>query len=94
MDRWHSGSPNPKNFRVQKPDGKLLDNIFWNQDGIILIDYLPKDQNIKSDNYSNLLLQMNDILNDKRRGNITNCVLFLHNNAPGHQILATQKNQA
>jgi hypothetical protein len=94
MDWRHSGSPNPKMFRVQKPDGKLLAYILWNQDGIILIDYLPKDQNIKSDNYSNLLLHINDILNDKRRGNITNCVLFLHNNAPVHGVPATQKNQA
>jgi hypothetical protein len=79
---------------VQKLDGKLFNYIFWIKDGIILIYYLPKDQTINAEIYSNLLLQMNDILNDKRRGNITNCVLFLHNNAPVHGVLATQKNQA
>jgi hypothetical protein len=94
MDWRHSGSPNTKMFRVQKPNGKLLTYIFWNQDGIILIDYLPKDQNIKSKNYSNLLQQLNDILNEKRRGIITNFLLFFQNNSPAHPVLATQKIQA
>ena len=35
----HSGSPRPKKFRVQKFAGKVLASIFWDQDGILLIDY-------------------------------------------------------
>jgi hypothetical protein len=31
---------------VQKPAGKVLASIFWDQDGILLIDYLPKGQTI------------------------------------------------
>jgi len=38
----HSGSPRPKKFRVQKSDGKVLASIFWDQDGILLIDNLPR----------------------------------------------------
>jgi len=33
---------------------------------------------------------MKDILKEKRRGKITKGVLFLHDNAPAHQALATQ----
>jgi len=29
---------------VQKSAGKVLVSIFWDQDGILLIDYLPKGQ--------------------------------------------------
>jgi hypothetical protein len=36
----YSGSPRPKKFRVQKSAGKVLASIFWDQDGILLIDYL------------------------------------------------------
>jgi len=43
--KWrHSGSPRPKNFRVQKCAGKVLASNFWDQEGILLIDYLPKGQ--------------------------------------------------
>ena len=38
MEWRHSGSPRPKIFRVQKSAGKFLVSIFWDQDGIILID--------------------------------------------------------
>jgi hypothetical protein len=39
------------NFRVQKSAGKVLISIFWDQDGILLIDYLPKGQTINADYY-------------------------------------------
>jgi len=46
MEWRHSGSPRSKIFRVQKSAGRVLASIFWNQDGILLIDYLPKGQTI------------------------------------------------
>jgi hypothetical protein len=39
--------------------------IFWNQDGILLIDYLPKGQTINTEYYSSLLAQLKDILKEK-----------------------------
>ena len=42
VEWWHS---NPKNFQVQKSAGKVLASIFLDQDGILLIDCLPKGQN-------------------------------------------------
>ena len=36
-------------FRVQKSVGKVLASIFWDQDGILLIDYLPKGQTINAE---------------------------------------------
>jgi len=37
---------------------------------------------------------LKDILKEKRRGKFTKGVLFLHDNAPAHQALATQKKLA
>jgi hypothetical protein len=54
---WHSGSPCPKNFRVQKSAEKILAPVFWDQDDILLIDYLPKGQTINTEYYSFLLVQ-------------------------------------
>jgi len=65
MEWWHSGSPRPKNFRVQKSTGKVLALIFSDQDGILLIDYLPKGQTINAEYYSSLLVQLKDILKKK-----------------------------
>ena len=62
----HSGSPRPKKFRVQKSAGKVLASIFCDQDGILLIDCLPKGQTINAEYYSSLLVQLKDILKEKR----------------------------
>ena len=64
----HSGSSRPKSLRVQKSAGKVLASIFWDQDGILLIEYLPKGQTINAEYYLSLLVQLKDILKEKRRG--------------------------
>jgi len=79
---------------LQKSAGKILTSIFWDQDSILLIDYLPKGQTINAEYYSSLLVQLKDILKDKRRGKFTKVVLFLHDNGPAHWALATQKKLA
>ena len=89
----HSGSPRPKT-----PSAiicwKIRASIFWDQDGILLIDYLPKGQTVNTEYYSSLLVQFKDILKEKRGGKFTKGVLFLHENAPAHRALATQKKMA
>jgi len=79
---------------VQKSAGKVLASIFWDQDSILLIDCLPKGQTIKAEYYLSLVVQLKDILKEKLRGKITKGVLFLHDNAPAHWALATQKKLA
>ena len=41
--------------------------------------------------YSSLLVQLKDILKEKRSGKFSKVVLFLHDNAPAHRALPTQK---
>ena len=94
MEWQHCGSPPPKKFRVQKSAGKFLVSIFWDQDGILLVDYLPKGEIINAEYYSPLLVQLKDTMKEKRRGKVTKGALFLHDNAPAHRALATQKKLA
>jgi len=89
MEWPHSGSLRPKKFRLQKSAGRVLASICWDHEGILLVDYLPKGQTINAEYYSSLLVQMKDILKEKRRGNVTKGVLFLHNNVPAYRALAT-----
>ena len=67
---------------------------FRDQDGILLIDYLPKGQTINAEYYLSLLAQFKDILKEKLPGKVTKVVLFLHDNAPAHRALANQKKLA
>jgi len=90
MEWWHSGSPSPKKFRVQKSAGKILASIFWDQDSVLLIDYLPKGQTINTEYFSSLLVQLKDVSKKKHHGK----VLFLHDNATAHRALATHKKLA
>jgi len=52
-------------------------DFFWDQDGIPLTDYLPKDKTINAEYYSSLLVQLKDILKEKRRGKFIKGVLLL-----------------
>jgi len=90
MEWRHSGSPLLKKFRAQKSAGKVL----WDQDDILLIDYLPMDQTINAEYYSSLLVQLKGILKEKRRGKFTKGVLFLHDTVPAHRALVTQNKLA
>ena len=57
MEWRHNGSPHPKKFRVQKSAGKVIASIFWDQDDILLINYLPKCQTTNAEYYSSLPVQ-------------------------------------
>jgi len=84
MEWRHSGSLRPQ----KNPSAKLrwksyrLD-FFWDQDSILLIDYLPKGQTINTEYYSSLLVQLKDILKEKRRGKVTKGGLVLARQCPG-----------
>jgi len=61
MEWRHSGSPRPKKIPSKKIRWKVLASMFWDQDGALLIDYLPKGQTINAEYYSSLLVQLKDI---------------------------------
>jgi len=94
MEWGCSSSPGPIKFRVQKSAGKVLTSMFWDQDSILLIDYLSKGQTINKEYYWSLLVQLKDVLEDKRYGKFTKGILFLHDNVPAPWTLATQKKLA
>jgi len=52
---------------VQNSTGKVFASIFWAQDGILPIDYLPKGQTINAEYYSSPLVQLKDFLKEKLR---------------------------
>jgi len=93
-NQWSEGiaaHPAPIISECKNPLENFSPQFFWDQDGILLIDYLPNGQTINAQYYSSLLVQLKDILKEKRRGKFTKVVLLLNDNAPIHRALATQK---
>ena len=69
--QWSGGiaaHPAPKKFWVQNPPEKFSPQFFRIKTASLLIDYLPKGQTISLEHYSSLLVQLKDILKEKRRG--------------------------
>jgi len=96
-NQWSGGiqaHPAPKNSECKNPLENFAPRFFWDQDGILHVDYLLKGQTISAEYYSSLLVHMRDILKEKRCGKFTKGVLFLHDNAPAHRAVATQKKLA
>jgi len=92
MEWRNSFSPRPQKFRVQKSAGKFHASIFLGPRRHPPIDYLPKGLSINAEYYSSLLVQLKDILKEKRQQRESHQeVLFLPDIAPAHRALTTQR---
>jgi len=63
-NRWSGGIAAytaPKNSECKNPLENFSPRFFWDQDDILLIDYLPKGRAINAEYYSSLLVQLKDI---------------------------------
>lgn len=83
--QWHKkGTPPPKKFKVSQSAGKIMATIFWDTEGILLIDYKERGVSITGEYYASLLDRLKEAIKEKRRGKLTKGVLLLHDNAPVH----------
>ena len=69
-NQWNGGiaaHPVPKYSECKIPLDKFSPaSIFWDQEDILFTDYLPKGQTINVEYYPSLLVQLKDILKEKR----------------------------
>ncbi|GBP66784.1 Histone-lysine N-methyltransferase SETMAR [Eumeta japonica] len=84
MQWTKKGERPPKKFKVQKSASKLMATIFWDNEGVLLIDYLPKGTTMNGQYYANLFAQAREAVVQKRRGKLSRGVLFLQDNASVH----------
>ncbi|GBP26468.1 Histone-lysine N-methyltransferase SETMAR [Eumeta japonica] len=84
MQWTKKGERPPKKFKVQKSASKLMATIFWDSEGVLLIEYLPKGTTMNGQYYTNLLAQAREAVVQKRRGKLSRGVLFLQDNASVH----------
>ena len=55
-----AGGSRPKRLKTQTSAGKVLASVFWDAQGILLIDYLEKGRTIISDYYIALLVRLKE----------------------------------
>ena len=67
---WTAASePRPKRPKAQQSAGKVIASVFWNELGIIFIDYLEKGNQAREFYFTNFMSQVNK--NDGKIARIT-----------------------
>lgn len=83
--QWkHKSSPPPRKFKLSSSAGKVMASVFWDSQGVLLIDYLAKGETITGNYYARLLKTLRDKIKEKRRGKLSKGILLLHDNASAH----------
>lgn len=86
------GERAPKKAKTIQSAGKVMATVFWDSQGIILIDYLEKGRTITGQYYADLLGRFDTQLKKKRPHLAKKKVLFHHDHAPAHSsAIATAK---
>ena len=58
MGWHHPQSPRKKTFKITPSTGKVVMNIFWDIDGVILVDVMARGETINSDAYIKTLQKL------------------------------------
>ncbi|UYV66917.1 hypothetical protein LAZ67_4003322 [Cordylochernes scorpioides] len=86
--QWrHSGSPPPKKAKTVPSAGKVMVSVFWDSEGVLLLDSLNKGQTINGNYYANLVKQLREAIKEKRRGKLSRKIVYHQDNAPSHRSL-------
>ncbi|XP_078671015.1 histone-lysine N-methyltransferase SETMAR-like [Branchiostoma floridae x Branchiostoma belcheri] len=64
--------------------GKVMASVFWDSEGIIMIDYLQRGKTINAEYYASKLRQLRAAIEEKRSGKLEAGVLLLQGNAAVH----------
>ena len=64
--------------------------IFWDKDGVLLTEYLPRGTTIIGPYYASIIERLHSVILEKRRSKVNRGVLLLHDNAPIHKCNIVQ----
>ena len=63
---------------------KRMATVFWDAQGVILVEWVPKGATINTQYYVTVLENLRLAIKDPRRGKLSRGVLLLHDNARPH----------
>lgn len=59
-------------------------SVFWDSEGVLMIDYLQRGKTITGVYYAQLIRKLRVAIKEKRRGKLCQGVVFHQDNAPAH----------
>ena len=65
--------------------GKVMASIFWDAEGVFLVDYLDKSHTITGAYFADLLRQLQEKIEQIQHGKLPRGVFFHQNNVPAHR---------
>ena len=89
MEWTAPGSKPPVKPRTMASAGKRMASVFWDQEGILLIKWLPQGSTINSEYYCELLGELRESIKNQRRGKLRSGILLQHDNARPHTSAQT-----
>lgn len=90
MEWRHSTSPKKVKFKQTISARKIMCTVFWDRKGVLLVDFLPRNDTINSTTYCETLNKLRRAIQNKRRGMLSKGILLLHDNARPHAANQTQ----
>ena len=88
---WRRPDENrPIKAKVAGSKKKIMASIFWDCEGILLIDSKEPNTTVNAAYYASLLHKLRDAIKEKRRGKLSKNILLLHDNAPVHKAQVAQ----
>ena len=90
LDWKHTGSPKRKKFKQTFSTRNILCTVFWDRQGVLLVEFLPQGTTINSAVYCETLKKLRRAIQNKMRGMLSATILLLHDNARPHSAAQTQ----
>jgi len=86
----HTGLSKRKKFKQMFSTRKIICTVFWDRQGVLLVEFLSQDTTINSAVYCEMLKKLRRAIQNKRRGMLSATILLLHDNARPHSAAQTQ----
>jgi histone-lysine N-methyltransferase SETMAR len=89
MEWYHKNSPVKKKPRISKSSKKIMASVFWDERGVVFIDFLEKNTTINKERYCQTLGKLKRAINLKRTELRGHQIIFHQDNARPHTALQT-----
>ena len=76
------GEQAPTRLHQERSAGKIMTIIFWDKDGVLLTEYLPRRTTINGPYYASIIERLHSVIVEKGRGIVSHGVLLLHDKTP------------
>jgi histone-lysine N-methyltransferase SETMAR len=90
--QWkHPSSPSAKKFKVLTLAGMVMLSMFWDPQGVLLVNFQKHGENVNFALYCELLFELRNAICRKRPGLLERGLLLHHVNARPHTARETQE---